>query len=73
MVLKNSVYDFCKWLCILCLPALATAIRVIFAIWNIPYGEEIAATIVALDAFLGACLGISNIKYNNSLPDGDPN
>lgn len=73
MKFENRVYDTLKWIAMLFLPALATAIRVIFAIWNIPYGEEIAATIVAIDAFLGACLGISNIKYNNSLPNGDPN
>ena len=68
----NKMYDVLKWLCVLCLPALATAIRVIFAIWNIPYGEQISATIVALNAFLGACLGVSTIKYNNDLPTGDP-
>lgn len=63
MKLSNKVYDVMKWLCILCLPALATLVRVVFAIWQIPYGEEISATIVAVNAFLGACLGISSIQY----------
>lgn len=64
MKMSNKLYDVLKWLCILVFPALATLIRVVFAIWNIPYGEEISATIVAVDTFLGACLGISNIQYN---------
>lgn len=63
-MMSNKVYDVLKWLCILCLPALATLIRVIFAIWQIPYGEQISATIVAVNAFLGACIGISSIQYN---------
>ena len=62
-MMSNRMYDFLKWLSILCLPALETLIRVVFAVWSLPYGEEISATIVAIDAFLGACLGISSIQY----------
>ena len=45
------------------LPALAILIKTIFPIWNIPYADEISATIVAINAFLGALLGISNTIY----------
>jgi ABC-type transport system involved in multi-copper enzyme maturation permease subunit len=65
--MSNRVYDILKWLCVLCLPALATLIRVVFSIWGIPYGEEISATIVAINAFLGACLGISSIQYQKGI------
>lgn len=67
-MLNNKIYDILKWLCIFVLPALATLIRVVFGIWNIPYGEQISATIVAINAFLGAVLGLSNTVYkkNNS-------
>lgn len=63
MVLKNSVYDKLKWMAMFFLPALAILIQSIFAIWNLPYGKEISATVVAINAFLGACLGISSIQY----------
>lgn len=63
MKMSNRMYDFLKWLVILCLPSLATLIRVVFAVWSLPYGEEISATVVAINAFLGACLGISSIQY----------
>ena len=63
MKMSNKLYDVLKWLAILCLPSFATFIRIVFAVWSLPYGEEIASTIMALDAFLGACLGISSIQY----------
>lgn len=63
MKMSNRMYDFLKWLVILCLPSLATLIKIIFTIWNLPFGNEISSTIVAINAFLGACLGISSIQY----------
>ena len=63
MKFSNRVYDILKWMAMLFLPALATLVRVVFAIWQIPYGEQISTTIMAIDAFLGACLGISSIQY----------
>lgn len=60
---KNRTYDILKWVSMVVLPALATLIIGIFKIWNIPYGVEISATIMALDTFLGALLGISSIQY----------
>ena len=64
MVLNNKLFDVLKWICLFFLPALATLVRVVFAIWSIPYGEEISATIVAINAFLGAIIGISAYNYN---------
>lgn len=64
MILNNKLFDVLKWLCVFFLPALATLVRVVFAIWNIPYGEQISATIVAINAFLGAIIGISAYNYN---------
>lgn len=63
MKMNDKVYDILKWCAMLFLPALATLVSVIFAVWNIPYGDQISKTIMALDAFLGACLGISHIQY----------
>ena len=63
MKLSNSAFDVLKWIAILLLPSLATLIAVIFKIWNLPYGNEIAQTITALATFLGAILGISSVQY----------
>ena len=63
MKMSNKIFDILKWVAILFLPALATLVSVVFKIWNIPYGPEIAATITAVATFLGAILGISHIQY----------
>ena len=67
--LDNKVYDCLKWLAALCLPALAVLVKTVFAVWQIPYGDEISTTIMAIDAFLGAILGISHIQYKNGVSD----
>lgn len=63
MKLDNKLYDVLKWLAILFLPALAILIKTVFAIWGLPYGEEIGGTIIALQVFLGAILGVSSMNY----------
>jgi hypothetical protein len=64
-MMNNKVYDILKWVAMLFLPALATFVSGLCLIWQIPYGEEIAKTIMLVDAFLGACLGVSSIQYKN--------
>lgn len=63
MKMSNRLYDCLKWIAILFLPALATLVAVVFKIWGLPYGPEIAATITAVATFLGAILGVSHIQY----------
>lgn len=64
MKINNKVYDVLKWVAMLFLPALALLISTVFPIWGIPYAEEISKTIIAVNAFLGTILGISNIGYH---------
>ncbi len=61
--MNNKTYDILKYIALIILPALATLILTLAGIWGIPYGEAIAATITALDVFLGAILGVSSAKY----------
>lgn len=62
-MIPDKIYDILKWITMFFLPALAILVKAICSIWGLPYGEEISATIVAINAFLGACLGISTINY----------
>lgn len=65
MIIKNSkIYDILKWIALVFLPALGTLYFALSGIWNLPYGEEVVGTIMAIDTFLGALIGISNINYN---------
>lgn len=66
-ILNDKVYDVLKWVAMLFLPALAVLVKTVFSVWRIPYGDEISTTIMALDAFLGAILGISTIGYKKDV------
>lgn len=65
--MKNETYDIWKKVAQYYLPALATCIVTVFEIWHIPYGPEIAGTIMAIDTLLGVILGISSHNYNKEL------
>lgn len=68
-LLSNRAFDILKWCCIIVLPALATLYRGLGTIWSLPYLEEIPQTIIVIDAFLGALLGVSTIQYNKNEED----
>lgn len=70
MKFSNSLYDKLKYIALTVLPALATLILAIGGIWGIPYTEAIAATVTAIDTFLGALLGISSKNYAKGGEDG---
>ena len=64
MKLSNKVYDVLKWVALIVLPAVATFYSVSASIWGLPFADQIPATITAIDALLGALIGISTVKYN---------
>ena len=68
--MSNEVYDVLKEIALTILPALAVFYTACSKIWGLPYGAEIPATIMAVDALLGACLHISNAEYRK---DSDVN
>lgn len=61
--MSNKVYDVLKWIALVVLPAIATLYMALAGVWGFPYGEEVVGTITAVDAFLGALLGISSSQY----------
>jgi hypothetical protein len=73
MKLKNKTYDILKWIAMCLLPAVGTLYFALAGIWGFPYGEEIVGTITAIDAFLGAILGISTYKYNKAIETKENN
>lgn len=64
MILNSKVYDILKYLAQIVLPAIATLYLALAGIWNLPFGEQVSGTIMAIDTFLGVLLGISSAKYN---------
>ena len=66
MKLSNKAYDTLKWIAQYLLPAIGTLYFALASIWGLPYGEQVVGTITAVDAFLGAILGISTFQYNKT-------
>ena len=68
--MSNKTYDILKNVALYILPALATLVLTLGGIWGIPNAEAIAATITAIDTFLGAILGISSKEYQKAQEEG---
>lgn len=67
MKMSNKVYDVLVWIAQIVLPALITFCGVVFSIWGFPHGEQVVATIAAVNVFLGAILKINNVQYKKSI------
>ena len=67
MKLSNKVYDVLKDIAQIVLPALATFYLALAGIWGLPYGEQVSATIMAVDTCLGAFLKISSSQYKKTV------
>lgn len=65
-MLSNKTYDILKWVAVIFLPALATLYYALGQVWNLPNAEQVVGTIVSVDVFLGALIGVSTAQYNAS-------
>lgn len=72
MKMSNKTYDILKWIAQILLPAIGTLYFALSKIWGLPFATEIVGTITAVDAFLGALLGISTANYKK-LEDAEVN
>lgn len=74
MKMSNSVYDALKFIAQILLPAIGTLYFALARIWELPLAEQVVGTITAVDAFLGALLGISTAQYRkeSELQPPDP-
>lgn len=66
MIKNDKLYDLLKHITQITLPALGTLYFALSQIWQLPNGNEVVGTIVAIDTFMGVMLGISSAQYNNS-------
>lgn len=69
MKMPDKLYDVLKWVCLICLPALAVFYYTLSKIWGLPFGAEIPATINAVAVLIGALIGISQINISKEERD----
>lgn len=67
--MNNKVYDILKWVAMIVLPAIGTLYLTLSGIWGLPYGEQIAGSVTAIDTFLGAVLMISSNSYKKKVDE----
>lgn len=61
--MSDRVYDVLCIIAKLIAPS-ATLISAILTIWNVPYAEQITATMAAIDVFMGAVVVIAKASYD---------
>ena len=66
-IVNDKIYNILKWIAMIVLPAIGTLYSALAGIWGFPYGDQIVGTILAVDTFLGAILGISSSTYNKKI------
>ena len=64
MIMNNKVYDVLKFIAQIVLPAIATFYLTLAGIWGLPFGEQVSATVMAIDTLLGTVLMISSNTYS---------
>lgn len=66
LTLPSNVYDGVKNTALVILPAIGAFYFTVAQIWGLPAAEEVLGTIVSLETFLGALVGVNKILYKNS-------
>lgn len=64
--MSDKTYDWLKQIALVILPGVATLYGVFAATWNLPYGDQVVSSIVALDTFLGLWVTVIARIYNKS-------
>ena len=66
MKMSNKTYDILKWVALCLLPAFCALYATVGEIWELPCVTQVVGTMAAVDTFLGAVLGLSSAKYNET-------
>lgn len=62
----DTVYQVLKWLDLTALPAFSALIIGLGNIWSWPWAQSVSATVSVVAVFIGALIGLSQIKANAS-------
>ena len=66
--LPAGVYDLCKWLSCLAIPAFGTLYVALAASFGLPYAEQVSAVCLAVSTFLGVLIGASEVSKTKVQP-----
>jgi hypothetical protein len=66
-ILPKVAYDILSWTAQIFLPALAALYFTLAGVWQLPYSDQVVATIMAVDTFLGMLLGFSTSQFHKQV------
>lgn len=61
--MSNRAYDILKGIGLVAVPVIVF-ITALINIWNIPYGDQIIASLAALDVLIGAIVTVAKGQYD---------
>lgn len=61
-LMPDKLYNVLKWVGLVLCPALAVLVATVGPAWNMPNVDPIVTTINAIGLFIGACIGVSQLK-----------
>ena len=67
MHMSNRIYDTLKWIALTALPAVTGLLAALTPIWEIPNGDKLVLTIAAVNAALGAIVGVSGVQHQKAV------
>ncbi len=67
LFLSKKTYDILTWVAQILLPAIAFLYSGLASVWGLTYVEQVVATIVTLDTFLGMLLGLSTAQFHKQV------
>lgn len=65
-MIPNKIYDWLKWIAIICIPAVTTFLSVVLGVLDVePKAVNVIVTIIsALGTLIGTLIGVSTSAYN---------
>ena len=71
--IPDSVYNWLKWIALICIPALVTFLSVVLGVLDVdPKTVNIIVTIIsALGTLIGTLIGVSTSAYNKEKEEAD--
>lgn len=62
--MNSKLFNKMRWMAEIGFPALSVLATAIGTIWGLPVMIPVVATLVAVNAFVGALVGVSRAEYN---------
>ena len=67
LFLSKVYYDVLTWIAQILLPAVAALYYALAGVWHLHYADQVVATIMAIDTFLGMLLGFSTAQFHKQI------